>query len=93
MIYYGTPNPPEFNLTNIEGIPIALLYGTTDEVSDVHDVDWLIDQLDDDVVFTRAYNYGHLSYFTAANMGYLNDIDDLLHQYPPTHNDQIGASR
>ena len=93
MIYFGTPNPPEFNLTNIEGIPIALLYGTTDEVSDVHDVDWLIDQLGDNVVFTGNYNYGHLSYFTATNMEYLNDIYNLLHEYPPTHNDEVGVSQ
>ena len=92
MIGYGTPNPPAYNVTNINGIPVALIHGTTDEVSEPQDVQWLIDQLGDNVVFTQTYNYGHLSFFTGINMAYLDDIDNLLRQYPPTHNDEVGES-
>ena len=90
MIAYGTPNPPLFNITNINGIPIGLLSGSSDEVSDPRDIQWLRNQLDDNVVYTQTYEYGHLSFYTAINMTYLNDLDNLIRQYTPINNNQIG---
>ena len=77
MDMYGTPNPPEYNLTRITGIPIGIFYGQTDEISDPRDVQWLIDQLGDNVVYTKSYEFGHISFQTALNMSYLNDLDDI----------------
>ena len=81
MIAYGTPDPPEYNLTNINGIPVAIFYGTSDEISEPSDVQWLIDQLGDNVVYTQSYEYGHISYYTAINMTYLEDLNNLATQY------------
>ena len=90
MIVYGTPEPPEFNLTAANGIPVGIFYGTSDEIADTTDIEWLIDQLGDNVVYTQSYEFGHFSYQIAVNMTCLDDLDNLASQY--TSNNQAATS-
>lgn len=64
---------------------MAFIYGTDDEITVEADMDWLINELGDSVIYVNTYPLGHLSYWTAVNMTYLEDVDMLLQQYPPTH--------
>lgn len=38
MAHYGTPNPPQFDLTNIR-VPVHLFVGTSDELATVADAE------------------------------------------------------
>lgn len=77
---YGTEIPPRVPLENLE-MPVALLQGNSDLNADPVDVQWLYDQITDQVVFRQMYNLGHLSFTLAKDMSYFTDVVNLLEQY------------
>ena len=65
---YGTELPPEFDLTQITGVPVAILEGELDFETEDRDNQWLIQQIQDIVVFNRTYEgYGHYDLFIAED--------------------------
>lgn len=81
MKKYGTKQPPEYDLSKISGIPVAMMVGTSDLLGDVEDNRWLRDQLEDNVMFYKEYNYGGTSFYIAKDMGYLEEVTSILSQY------------
>ena len=83
MARYGSETPPEFDLTQITGIPVALFVQSLDNEGDRVDSEWLLQQIDDIVVFNRTYqNYAHFDLYVAENTtDYLVDVVDLLEQF------------
>ena len=83
MAIYGSPTPPEFNLTQITGIPVAALVQSLDTEGDETDSAWLISQISDIVVFNRTYeNHAHFDFYVAENTTeFLVDVVDMLQQY------------
>ena len=70
--HYGHPNPPVSNMTKIpEDVPLFLAYGGTDAVSDVKDVQHLLDNLKDhakdNLVVNFIKNYGHADFVFGVN--------------------------
>ena len=60
MNRYGSITPPEFDLSRISGIPIAVLFGSLDNENTYLDREWFMEQINDVVVFNRTYqNYAH----------------------------------
>ena len=78
---YGQDTPPEIDISKVNGIPIAMMVGTSDLLGDVLDNRWLKEQLGDNVVFYEEYNYGCSSFYTAKDMHYLEDVTKLLATY------------
>ena len=80
---YGSETPPEFDLTQITDIPIAILEAKLDFEAAEQDNEWLMQQIGDIVVFNRTYDhYGHYDLYIAKNTTvYLEDVVNLLQQY------------
>ena len=58
---YGTPTPPEYDLYQIEGIPIALVIGSRDDEGGETDEQWLVPQISDVLVFNTTYDkFAHM---------------------------------
>jgi hypothetical protein len=76
----GILKPPVYNLTDIK-VPVALFVGKYDALVDANPIFWLSVQLKDVLVWKKDYNYGHLGYFVAKNMSYMDDIDSLLQKH------------
>ncbi|KAK6134975.1 hypothetical protein DH2020_031259 [Rehmannia glutinosa] len=70
--HYGQPNPPEYNMTSIPNdLPLFLSYGGKDLLSDVKDVQTLIDTLSDHdpdkLVLLYRDDYAHLDFVYGVN--------------------------
>ncbi|CAI2387557.1 unnamed protein product [Moneuplotes crassus] len=81
---YGSENPPEIPLENIN-VPIALMWAEYDNIVTNNGVEWLTDQVSDNIIFEHTYqDYNHLSFIIGNNMEpYLDDVIDLTESYPP----------
>jgi len=64
--HYGTSTPPPYNFTRFptsDILPVALFYGTADELADPTDVAFLIGHLPSPPIYERELNnYAHLDY-------------------------------
>ena len=83
MEVYGAETPPEFDLTQITGVPIAVFDEELDYETANPDNEWLVQQIGDIVVFNRTLtHYAHYDLYIAENTtDYLVDVVDLLHEY------------
>jgi pimeloyl-ACP methyl ester carboxylesterase len=77
---YGSDIPPSIPLSNID-LPIAKFTGNTDCLGDLDDNKWLSGQLGSNLVFDKVYDFGHLTFFIGKDMGYLNDMMNVLNNY------------
>jgi len=74
--HYGQHDPPTYDLSNFpsQSLPVALYYGTEDELADPTDVAWLIGHLPSPPEIAVELNgYAHLDYvwdYTAYNFFY-----------------------
>lgn len=78
---YGTDTPPEIPVQDISGIPIAMMVGKSDLLGSVEDNRWLKEQLGNNIVFYKEYDYGCSSFYIAKDMSYLDEVADLLYKY------------
>ena len=83
MDIYGSQTPPEFDISQIAGIPIAIFEEELDFETAEPDNEWLMQQIGDIVVFNRTYeHYAHYDLYLAQNTTvYLEDVVDLLQEY------------
>ena len=82
MIKYGQHEPPEYDLSKIKHVPIAIMAGTDDILASLADTRWIKDKLDPNVVvFHKEYNMGHISFVAGKKTEYIDDVLKLLKQY------------
>lgn len=72
MEHYGQPTPPVYNMTTIPNdLPLFLSYGGQDALSDVNDVQLLLESLKDHdgdkLVVQYREDYAHADYVMASN--------------------------
>lgn len=70
--YYGQSTPPMYNMSNIpNNLPLFLSYGGRDLLSDVHDVELLLDNLKfhdgDKLIVQFVEDYAHADFVMAVN--------------------------
>ncbi|KAG1330902.1 hypothetical protein COCNU_02G008700 [Cocos nucifera] len=70
--YYGQSTPPIYNMSNIpNNLPLFLSYGGRDSLSDVHDVELLLDNLKfhdgDKLTVQFVENYAHADFVMAVD--------------------------
>jgi lysosomal acid lipase/cholesteryl ester hydrolase len=79
---YGSPKPPAYDLSTIKDIPIALFFGENDRFTHKNDVNYLIKQLRDNLVFHKIYpNMGHLTFILPKETGWFKNILTLIEKY------------
>ena len=60
--------------------------GTSDELADPTDVDWLAKELKEHVIFYKQYNMGHMTFAIGKDMSFFNvDALNILKQYATTN--------
>lgn len=77
MKRYGQPEPPSFDLTAIDQVPVAMFVGKQDDLADVLDTRWERDQIKSVVYYKEFDNYDHSS-FTMGNDEVREYLADLI---------------
>ena len=72
MKQYGQPGPPIYDMSSIPNeVPLFLSYGGKDELSDVNDVNILLDKLkdheQDELVVQLVEDYAHMDFVMGVN--------------------------
>lgn len=79
---YKQKTPPEIDLSQIKHVPIAMFWGNHDVIATVYDTNYTRDLIPKDLlVFHKVYDYGHISFWCAKDMSYIDDVDMLVKQY------------
>jgi len=79
MKVYGQLQPPNIPLNDIDGVPVALFVGDSDELATVEDNEKLYKEIYDTVVHYKVYRLGHLSFLAGRDMSYFSkDAMDLI---------------
>ena len=60
---------------------MALLYGKYDIEDKPEDTEYLGEQLGDNLVFSKEYELGHVSFVIGNDMSFMDDVLDLLEEY------------
>lgn len=68
---YNQITPPEYDLSKIKEVPIALFCGIKDRLASKEDYQWTRDQLGSNVVFYKEYDLGHLGLMCPADKGHI----------------------
>jgi len=82
MKKYGSPTPPEYDLSKIT-LKMAILQGDLDQLSNLIDDAWLLDQSQsglksDLVVYHEMLHYGHISFMIAKDMSYVGRLVKVI---------------
>lgn len=82
---YGQTEPPEYDLSKIKGVKLALFCGKTDLLSSPKDYTWCRDQLvNAEVVFFKEYDAGHAYFlFPAHPRPHFRDMAELIKKHNP----------
>jgi pimeloyl-ACP methyl ester carboxylesterase len=79
---YGDDFPKEYNLRNINEFPIIIVNGKLDRLSNPKDVEWLVEELGENVVYKRIYDdMGHASFMMSNEIKWFYDIIDIMDLY------------
>lgn len=77
---YRSKEPPEYNLKSIKGFKIALICGEEDKLSSFKDVEWLVSELGDNVVYFKKYEkMGHISFLCGLSVEWFIDLIDFVY--------------
>jgi len=72
MQEYNQTKPPAYNLSAIYGVPIAILGGLQDTIVNPLDLEWLTEQLGENViVYKQLEGMTHLTFILGKNMSYM----------------------
>jgi lysosomal acid lipase/cholesteryl ester hydrolase len=81
-VIYLSQDPPEYDLTTIHDLPIALFSGSDDKLAAPEDVEWLASQLGDNLIYQKKYQgMGHSTFLMADSMDWFNDVIEILDLY------------
>ena len=74
---YKQPEPPVFNVELIRDLPICMMFGADDRLSEEKDNRWIKEKFESNSIlhFYKKYdNMGHLTYFLAKDDKFIADI-------------------
>jgi lysosomal acid lipase/cholesteryl ester hydrolase len=81
-IIYHNEEPTEYDLKTICSIPIGLFSGLDDKLATPKDVEWLENELGDNMVCHKKYEgMGHSTFLMADNMDWFKDVIELIDLY------------
>ena len=84
MEKYGQATPPEYDLSKIS-VKMAIMQGDLDQLSDVEDDTWLMDQSQsglrqDLIVYHEMLHFGHVSFMMAKDMSYFTRLVKVIQE-------------
>ena len=81
MKYYGQKEPQFLDISQIDGVPIALFVADTDKFASLKDSRWLRDKLKSVLVFYKEYQASHTSFQLGNDMSYFEQVLRLISEY------------
>lgn len=82
IVKYGSESSPDFNLDKIKNVPIALFSGKNDRLAHPKDVHWLNNQLKENIVFSKSYDYmGHISFQISQSFQWIDDVLNVINKF------------
>jgi len=82
MELYGNDFPKEYDLKKIKKFPIVIVNGKLDRLSTPKDVEWLINELGNNVIYKKMYDeMGHTSFMMANDVKWFYDIIKIMDMY------------
>lgn len=79
---YGLEEPYEYNLKKVKDFPIAILYGKQDRLASANDVEWLLDELGDNIIYRKMYEeMGHTTFQMSIDISWFDDIIKIIHMF------------
>lgn len=79
---YGQEDPKEYDLKKVKDFPCVILYGKQDRLASPTDVEWLIEELGDNVIFKQMYEeMGHTTFMMANDISWFFVIVKIMDMY------------
>ena len=80
---YGQAVPPEYDMSKIKDIPIALVGGTTDRLASIADFQEMRDTLHqtNSCVFYKEYDFGHLGFLIPPDNLFFYELLELCSMF------------
>jgi hypothetical protein len=81
MFLYKSIEPPEYNLSIIEGFKFIFVYGGEDKLSSTIDVEWLQSQLinKNNILHSKCYNQmGHISFLMGNEVAWFDEVMEVI---------------
>ena len=70
------------DISKIQKVPIAIMYGKHDMLVTPTDVEWVKSQLQPQILkFYKQYDYGHVTFLCGKDMCYVDDMHKLIQTY------------
>lgn len=87
---YNQEEPPEYDLTKVKGVPIALFCGLKDQLASPLDYHWLMEHLlennttdDQTLIYFKEFNLGHMGFLVPPNRQHFYEMLELCKAYNP----------
>jgi len=80
---YNSAAPPEYDLSQIKEVPIALFCGSKDQLASKDDYLWLREQLLDTLCYFKEFNLGHMGFLIPPNRQHFYEMLELCKAYNP----------
>ena len=72
-------SPPEYDLKKIIDIPIMLIGGEKDKLATSEDINWLKDELGENVIYHKIFeNMGHLSFMIGKDFSWFDEPLNII---------------
>ena len=79
MEVYMQEQPIEYDLKMVKNFPIMMLYGEQDRLANPSDVEWLIEELGENVIFKKMYeDMGHTTFQMSLDISWFDDIVRII---------------
>ena len=76
---YGSVEPPEYDLSKIKNIPIILICGEEDKLATPPDVEWLNEQIKENVIYFKIIpKIGHTSFLIGNDISWFEDVMEII---------------
>ena len=89
---YGQMQPPTFDLSKINTVPIAMFMGSGDLLASPKDYKWTIDQMvNANIVYQKEYpKMGHMYFLAPTNAKEVfSEYTDLIKKYNPYYKEEL----
>lgn len=79
---YGSEEPFDYDLRKVKEFPIVILYGKQDRLASEMDVEWLLDELGQNVIFRKMYEeMGHTTFMMSRDISWFEDIIKIIEMF------------
>lgn len=77
--FYHSPEPTEYDISKFGDIKVILLRGENDRLATEEDINWIYEQIKDNVICMKKIpNFGHCSFVFAKSIDWFEETYDII---------------